>query len=648
VFVSRLTRSDLFLPALIGVVGIVEIAAAGYDPLWLALASYLLAAAVLCVGRFTPLAVPLLVTGIYATTPLLGFDVSKPASWVPLIAYACFGTGLHAPKAHRLAGLASVLAALAIVFATLEWLTDFEPSVLFGLIVTAGAWALGQALREALDQNRRIGAEAERARLGGAQAVRRAADAERERIADELHDVLAHAVGAMVVQSSVARDRIGAHPAAAGEALQAVAQSGREALLETGRLLRLLRDDRDELGLRGEAASGASDEAASRESAASTLVPLRDAVLPAIFGVFATFEILAQGYGYGTALASIGVSWLAVSVLCLRRLLPLAMPIAVTGILIGSWLVGVEVEELAVPIMIQAFAYFSVGRHAPRSQALWGLGSVVASIALLALDAVVRGEVTADVVFVLGFLGPWVVGVALRETLQRTRVLAAEAEHARLERELETERAAAAERRRIARELHDVLANSLSVMIVQASLAADLVGEDPGAATEAVSEVERSGRSALGEIGRLLRLIRDGESEPGTQPQQGVADVPALAEEYARAGLTIDLDIDGVMSLPMGVDLSTYRIVQEGLTNALKHAPGSPVRVRLARCESDVAIEVCNGPAAARSAAAVPSGHGLIGLRERVSLFGGDLEARPTEDGGFVLAAKIPVVREAA
>jgi len=125
-----------------------------------------------------------------------------------------------------------------------------------------------------------------------------------------------------------------------------------------------------------------------------------------------------------------------------------------------------------------------------------------------------------------------------------------------------------------------------------------------------------------------------------------VADIPALAEEYARAGLGIDLDVD-VARLPIGVDLSTYRIVQEGLTNALKHAPGSPIRIRLARRESEIAIEVRNGPATARIAT-VPGGHGLVGLRERVSLFGGNLDARPTADGGFVLADTIPLAREAA
>jgi signal transduction histidine kinase len=127
-----------------------------------------------------------------------------------------------------------------------------------------------------------------------------------------------------------------------------------------------------------------------------------------------------------------------------------------------------------------------------------------------------------------------------------------------------------------------------------------------------------------------------------------VADIAVLAEEYERAGLEIDVDLNGVVRLPMGVDLSTYRIVQEALTNALKHAPGSPVRVRLTQRESEVAIEVRNGAAASRPVKAVPSGHGLVGLRERVSLFGGSLEARPTADGGFVLAATIPVPPEAA
>jgi signal transduction histidine kinase len=643
---SRPRRSDLLLPALIGLVGVVEIAAAGYSPVWLALATYLLAAAVLCAGRFAPLAVPLLVTAIYALTPLLGVDVAEPASWVPLIAFACLSTGLHAPRSRKLAGLASVLGALAILLAGLKWLADFEPSLLFGLIMTVGAWVLGLALREALDQNRRAGAEAERARVGRALAGKRAAEAERDRIAGELHDVLAHSLGAMVVQSSVAGDLVRTDRAAAATALGDVAEAGREAIAETGRLLRLLRDDRDEPGLHGGTATEALAQTTSGAVVAAPVIPIRDVLLPVLFGVIGTAEIVSNGFG--PLWASLGAYWLAVGILCGRRALPLAMPIAVTAVFVGARVVDVDTVEPASWILTGALAYFSAGRHVPRSRMAWGLASVLASIGLWALDAA-RGERTADAVLVLaGAMGPWVVGVALRETLERTRALAAEAERARLEQELEAERAAAAERKRIARELHDVLANSLIVMIMQASLAADLVVRDPLGASGAVSEVERSGRTALGEIGRLLRLIRDDANEAGTHPQHGVADIPALAEEYARAGLGIDLDVDDVARLPIGVDLSTYRIVQEGLTNALKHAPGSPVCVRLVRRESGVAIEVRNGPAAPGTAVAAPSGHGLVGLRERVSLFGGQLDARPTGDGGFVLAATIPVVSEVA
>lgn len=642
-------RSDLVLPAVVGLVGMIEIAAARYEPVGLALATYVLAALVLTAGRAAPLAVPLLVVGVYAVTPPLGFDVSEPASWVVLIASACFVAGLYAPGRRLGTGLASVLAALAGVYATLEWLTDFEPSVLFGLVVTVGAWALGRALREALDRSRCAGEHVARVRAGGALAAKRAAGAERERIAGELHDVLAHALGAMVVQASVAHDRVRKQPDVAGEAIRAVAQAGREGLAETGRLLRLLRDERNELGLREEIAAVASGEPAPGGAVSARLLRARDALLPSVVGVVGIGEILAQGYGFGTALASSAAVVLAVAALCARRVLPSAMPVAVAAIAVLAPLAGAATMELTAWIVLQALAFFAAGRHTPRSRAAWGLGSALASVALLAADAFLRDDLTADAAFAVGLLGAWAVGFVLREALSRARVLAAEAESARLEQELEAERAAAAERRRIARELHDILANSLSVMIVQASLAADLIESDPETASEAVAQVERAGRSALGEIGRLLVLVRDGADDPGTQPQYGVADVPALTEEYARAGISVQLDMDHLVGLPLGVDLSTYRIVQEGLTNALKHAPGSPVRVRLARCGSEIAIEVRNGPAAASgTVTSVPSGHGLVGLLERVTLFGGSLEARPVQDGGFVLTATIPLAREAA
>ncbi len=637
---SHLRRVDLVVPATLALAGVVEITASGYRPITPALATYVLAAGALLLARVTPLALPLIVTSIYALTPLLGFDVSQPASWLLLISFASFGTGLYAPSARRLAGLASVLAGLAITFAGLAWLTEFDPDLLFGAILTIGPWALGLTLREALDRERRAGAEAERARVDGMLAGERASAIERERIAVELNDLLAHALGAMVVQCAAAGDLVRHQPAAAAQALNGVAEAGREALGETGRLLRLLRDDRNELGLRPGAAA-AAEAAAPTPAAPARSLRARDCLLPALIGLVATGEIVLNEHApLGPALAAF---WLIVLLLCARRTLPLAMPVGVTGILLGARLLGAETDEPSAVILAGALASFSAGRHVPRSRGLLGLASVLAAMGLLLLEAAARSELSGDVVLVIALaVAPWAVGIVLRETLARTRMLAAAIERERLAQEREVEQAARAERKRIARELHDVLANSLSVMTVQASLAADIAREDGDAAAAAVAEVERSGRVALAETGRLLRLISDGDEQTGTQPQNRLADVPALAAEYARAGLSIDMDLDPGERLPPALELSIYRIVQEGLTNALKHAPGSPVRVRLVRRPHAVALEIENGRPRANGRVTVPSGHGLTGLRERVTLFGGSLSARPSADGGFRLAATIP------
>jgi signal transduction histidine kinase len=641
VWAFRVRRVDLLLPAALAVIGVAEIATSGYRPVAPALATYVVAAVALSLSGVAPLVPPLIVTSIYGLTPLSGFDVSQPASWLLLIGFACFGTGLRAEHSRRLAGLASVLTALAITFAGLTWLTDFEPDLLFGLIITVGPWALGVGLREALDRQQRAGADAERARVEGALAGERAAAAERERIAVEFHDLLAHALGAMVVQSSAAADLVRRDPGAAARALNRVAQVGREALGETGRLLRLLRDSRDELGLGAKAQAAAAAGAPPR--AERTLgLPFRDCLLPALIGLVAAGEIVA--YDHEPLASSLVAYWLVVLLLCARRAVPLAMPLGVTGILIGARLLGAETDGPSSVILVGALASFSAGRHAPRSRALFGLASILAATAALLLEDTVRGELSGDAVLVLALaVAPWAVGIALRETLARTHALAADAERARLEQELAAERAAAAERKRIARELHDVLANSLSVMTVQASLAADLVLEHPDHAEGAVAEVERSGRAALGETGRLLRLIGDRGKDGGTQPQHRVADVQTLAAEYARAGLTIDLELEDVEPLSPARELSVYRVVQEGLTNALKHAPGSTVRVRLVRRSDGVAVEIENSRARSNGRVPVASGHGLVGLRERVRLFGGSLEAQPNADGGFLLTATIPL-----
>jgi signal transduction histidine kinase len=189
--------------------------------------------------------------------------------------------------------------------------------------------------------------------------------------------------------------------------------------------------------------------------------------------------------------------------------------------------------------------------------------------------------------------------------------------------------------------LHDVLANSLAVMTVHASLAAELATCDVDAAEAAIREVETAGRRALEEIGPLIGAL-SGANGRGTEPRHGLADLPALADQYQRAGIVVELSLDGQAArLPAAVELSMYRIVQEGLTNALKHAPGSPVSVRLACRDTAVAVEIRNGVPVAPASTWRFGGHGLVGLRERVSLLGGAFEAGPTRDGSYLLSATI-------
>jgi hypothetical protein len=180
--IIRPVRFDLLLPALIALAGVVEIIVVGYQPRWPDIGAFLLAAGVVSRGRVAPLVVPPLMAATFALTPLLGGDVFQAASWVLLLAFGCFSAGLYPAPARWTAGLACVLLAVAISVAGLAWLTDFEPGLPFGLIIGVGGWALGFGLRAALDQSRRAGAQAERARIEGALAAGRAVLRERERL----------------------------------------------------------------------------------------------------------------------------------------------------------------------------------------------------------------------------------------------------------------------------------------------------------------------------------------------------------------------------------------------------------------------------------------------------------------------------------
>jgi signal transduction histidine kinase len=208
-------------------------------------------------------------------------------------------------------------------------------------------------------------------------------------------------------------------------------------------------------------------------------------------------------------------------------------------------------------------------------------------------------------------------------------------------------RAVADERLRLARELHDVVAHSMSVIAVQSGVGAHVAETQPEEARKALAAIETASRAALEELRRLLGVLRqdDGDEPHGSlTPVPGLADLDTLLAEVGKAGLAVKLRVEGVRpELPAGVDLSAYRIVQEALTNVIKHA--GPARAQVVVCYGDqeVAVEITDdGRGAAGDGRTAKVGHGIIGMRERVALFGGDLEAGPRPGGGFRVAARLP------
>jgi signal transduction histidine kinase len=227
--------------------------------------------------------------------------------------------------------------------------------------------------------------------------------------------------------------------------------------------------------------------------------------------------------------------------------------------------------------------------------------------------------------------------------LRRRQALAAALQDraARLERDQEAKARSAVtdERARIARELHDVIAHSLSVIVIQAAAERRVLGEEHAATKEVLGSIEHTGRQALVELRRLLGVIRKSDDRPALRPQPTLEHLDELLEQVREAGLTVQLQTQGErVPLPPGVDLSAYRIVQEALTNVLKHADASHAEVLVCYHPSELDLEVIDdghGPTDG------PGGHGLVGMRERVALYGGILEAGRRDGGGYRLHARL-------
>jgi signal transduction histidine kinase len=343
--------------------------------------------------------------------------------------------------------------------------------------------------------------------------------------------------------------------------------------------------------------------------------------------------------------ASVPTFAVSMGVLAWRRRLPFAAILVgfAAGLIAAA--AGVSQHNPFSPIFGVFVGLYSLALYASPRRALVGLGYAIGAAYAQIAFATHYGESYGGTDF--GFiavllLAPWLVGKAMRGRVEHIDVLALRAEKAEREREQRAREAAREERARIARELHDVIAHSVSVMVVQAGAAEEVLRQAPKLALEPIRAVQETGRQALAEMARLLGMLRRDGEELGLAPQPGLDDLETLIEQTRLAGLPVELRVEGVPGpVPVGADLSAYRIVQEALTNARKHAGQAHATVTLRYGAEALELEITDDGTGAGNGDG--GGHGLVGMRERVALFGGELHAGPRLGGGFRVHARLPI-----
>jgi signal transduction histidine kinase len=309
-----------------------------------------------------------------------------------------------------------------------------------------------------------------------------------------------------------------------------------------------------------------------------------------------------------------------------------------SAIAMGLWLTALT--QLFVPYGAVLLLAFACGARLERAGALAGAALLATGVPLVV--ASMPDQAAANYFFpTLICLGTWGSGRVVRSRTQLTERLHEAAARLAEQHAEEAVRAAAEERRRIAREMHDLVAHSMSVMVVQAGGARRIIGRDAGRAVQAAARIERIGREALAEMRHLLGMLHPGAEPAALAPQPTLAELGALVERAKAAGLPAVLSHRGERHpLPAGLDLAAYRIVQEALTNALKHAHGAPTEITVDWAPDAIALAVVDRGGA--RAGVANGGHGLVGMRERVRLYGGELETGPLPDGGWHVRATLP------
>ena len=332
--------------------------------------------------------------------------------------------------------------------------------------------------------------------------------------------------------------------------------------------------------------------------------------------------------------------------LVFRRRIPLLLLVLMLASALAEPLIGESGNGEFFGLFVLV-AVYTAAAHT-ESRRMWLAGAMTAVMAgVVAVNDPEPLNLGGAIFFGLLFGIPWIVGRMVHHRRQREIALEERADALEREQEQRARAAVAEERQRIARELHDVVAHAISVIVVQARGGRRILDAEPAEARGAFDTIERTGHEALGEMRRLLGLLRESEGEPALAPQPTLARLEELVQQVRDAGLPVELAIEGEPTeLPPGVDLSAYRIVQEALTNALKHAGPANARVTVRYADDNLELEIADDGSGSAAGNGDGGGHGLVGIEERVAMLGGELETGEGPTGGYAVRARLPYASE--
>jgi signal transduction histidine kinase len=373
-----------------------------------------------------------------------------------------------------------------------------------------------------------------------------------------------------------------------------------------------------------------------------------DLLMSAAFFAVLVVDLVGGSLDGDAKAASIAALFVLALLPLVRRRRPLAVLYVWTAVVIAMALALHPPADVILPFLCALVLPYGAGLRVPGLRGLLAVPPIWAATAAIALsdDPFVWGDIFFPASFATLI---WVVGRASASRVRLTAELHEAAVRADEQREAEAARAVADERRRIAREMHDVVAHSVSTMVIQAGGARRILDRDPARAAAAATLIERSGREALAEMRHLLGLLHVDDEPAEYAPQPTLARLDALVERARAAGLPVRLEVeDERPELTAGLDLAAYRVLQEALTNVIKHGGCAPTDVRVHYRADAVEVLVSDqgdGAADARVDARAP-GHGLVGMRERVRMYGGELHAGPRAGGGFEVAVRLPLKGE--